>query len=77
MLLIQVKLETEVEVEEVVDPGKVEVEEVDLGSEAGQHRLTESLAAILDLLKKVEFSKSLIYLKAGHPTLTESPLGVP
>ena len=53
MLLIQVKLEkAEVEVEEVVDPGKVEVEEVDLGSEAGQHRLTESLAALLDLLKK-------------------------
>ena len=52
MLLIQVKLETEVEVEEVVDPGKVEGEEVDLGSEAGQRRLTESLAALLDLLKK-------------------------
>ena len=50
MLLIQVKLETEVEVDEVVDPGKVE--EVDLGSEAGQRRLTESLAALLDLLKK-------------------------
>ena len=49
-MLIQVKLETEVEVEEVVDPGKVEG--VDLGSEAGQRRLTESLAALLDLLKK-------------------------